>query len=272
MNLNKLIRSALSEDIGKKDHTTEIFIPKDKAIKAVITANEEGVICGVDIVKDVFRALDKNIRFEARVREGERVKKGKVIASLSGKARGIVTAERVALNFISMLSGIATRTRKFADAVKPYKVKILDTRKTIPGLRQIEKYAVRMGGGFNHRMRLDEMILIKDNHLHINKDYHKYLKLAKRYKVEVEVESLSEFKEALKTGVDMIMLDNMSIADIKKAVWLRNNFHKSTKLEASGNVDLKTIRCYAATGVDYISIGSLTKDIHSLDVSMEVVR
>jgi len=272
MKLNKLIKAALSEDIGSRDHTTELFIPKNEIIKAVITANESGIICGVDIVKKVFQALDKQIEFRLSVKDGQRVKKGKVLMVLSGKARGIVTAERVALNFISMLSGVATHTRKFVEAVKPYKVKILDTRKTFPGLRLLQKYAVRMGGGFNHRMRLDEMILIKDNHLHINKDYQKYLKLAKMYKVEVEVENLREFKEALGTGVDMIMLDNMSVSDIKKAVWLRNNFHKQTKLEASGNISLANIRRYASTGVDYISIGSLTKDIQSLDVSMEVTR
>ncbi|MDD4907468.1 MAG: carboxylating nicotinate-nucleotide diphosphorylase [Candidatus Omnitrophica bacterium] len=272
MKLNKLIKAALSEDIGSRDHTTELFIPKDMKIRAVITANEDGVICGVDIVRQVFQALDKQILVQPRVKDGQCVKKGKVLMVLSGKARGIVTAERVALNFVSMLSGVATHTRKFAEAVKPYKVKILDTRKTFPGLRLLQKYAVRMGGGYNHRMSLDEMVLIKDNHLHINKDYRKYLKLAKKYKVEVEVENLQEFKEALGSGIDMIMLDNMSVSDIKKAVWLRNNFHQQTKLEASGNISLANIRRYASTGVDYISIGSLTKDIQSLDVSMEVTR
>jgi nicotinate-nucleotide pyrophosphorylase (carboxylating) len=272
MNLDKLIKSALREDTGKRDHTTALFIPKSSKIKAALIVNENGVICGIDIVRKVFLAQDKSIKFKALVKDGQQVREGKVVALLSGRAQGMLTAERVALNFISLLSGVATRTRKFTEAVKPYKAKILDTRKTIPGLREIEKYAVRMGGGHNHRMRLDEMVLIKDNHLHITKDYHKYLKLAKKYKVEVEVQNLREFKEALEAGVDMIMFDNMSIADIKKAVWLRDNFHKQTKLEASGNINLDTVRRYAATGVDYISIGSLTKDIHSLDVSMEVVR
>jgi nicotinate-nucleotide pyrophosphorylase (carboxylating) len=219
-------------------------------------------------------AQDKNIKFKPMVEEGAFVKKGKIIAHIYGKTRSILTAERVALNFLSFLSGISTETRKFVDAVRPYKVKIMDTRKTIPGLRLLEKYAVRMGGAFNHRMRLDEMLLIKDNHLKVIKNYKALkglLRKAKKYKVELEVKNLKEFKEALKLQPDIIMLDNMSIKNIRKAVQIRNKLaHKAPKIEASGGIMLKNVKRIASCKVDMISIGALTHSVNSVDISLEI--
>jgi len=285
MSLNNIIKSALIEDIGKGDITTQLLIPKSKQIKALIIVKEQGVICGIDVAAEVFKARDKRIKFKKLARDGQQVAKDEIIATLSGRAQGILTAERVALNFLGTLAGIATRTRQFVDAAKPHKVKILDTRKTIPGLRELEKYAVRMGGGYNHRMRLDGMVLVKDNHLAVLRSAHCVLRFEniareiekkhKNVKIEIEVKNLKEFKEAIKLKPDIIMLDNMSIAQIKQAVTILRNTQitqrRATKLEASGNINLGDIRKYAATGVDFISIGSLTKDIQSLDMSLEVV-
>jgi nicotinate-nucleotide pyrophosphorylase (carboxylating) len=166
-NLIALIRAELKEDIGSGDITTNLTIPQDKTIRAGLLAKDDLVVCGLDIASRVFKAKDKSIKFKRLTRDGQYVKRGKVLARVEGKARPILTAERTALNFLSLLCGIATRTKAYVDAVKPYPVKIMDTRKTIPGLRELEKYAVRTGGGYNHRMRLDEMVLIKDNHLRV---------------------------------------------------------------------------------------------------------
>jgi len=273
-NLKNIIKSALKEDIGRMDITTEKIIPANKSVKATILAKENCVVCGLNVVSLVFMAQDKNIKFKPMVEEGAFVKKGKIIAHIYGKTRSILTAERVALNFLSFLSGISTETRKFVDAVRPYKVKIMDTRKTIPGLRLLEKYAVRMGGAFNHRMRLDEMLLIKDNHLKVIKNYKALkglLRKAKKYKVELEVKNLKEFKEALKLQPDIIMLDNMSIKNIRKAVQIRNKLaHKAPKIEASGGIMLKNVKRIASCKVDMISIGALTHSVNSVDISLEI--
>ena len=162
-----IIRRALKEDIGERDITTTAIIPKSKYVKALLLAKEDGIVCGLGIAAEVFKVKDKNIRFKPLILDGQKIRKGGVIAHIFGRAQSILTAERVALNFLSLLSGVATKTREYVDKVRPYKVKILDTRKTLPGLRALEKYAVRIGGGYNHRMRLDEMILIKDNHLKV---------------------------------------------------------------------------------------------------------
>jgi len=229
------------------------------------------------IAKEVFKTQDKNIKFKAQVLEGQKIKKGKIIARIFAKAQSILIAERVALNFLNLLSGIATKTRAYVDKVKPYKVKILDTRKTIPGLRELEKYAVRIGGGFNHRLRLDEMILIKDNHLKVTKGYQRLLKVTKGYLVEIEVKNLREFKEAIKAKPDIIMLDNMNPKNIRQAVKIRNsqlptpNSKLPTKLEASGRINLKNVKNIAATGVDMISIGELTHSVNSADISLEIL-
>jgi nicotinate-nucleotide pyrophosphorylase (carboxylating) len=278
LQLNHIIKIALREDIGRKDITTVSIIPKDKLVKAVLLAKDDCIICGLGIAQQAFKVYDKNIKFKPLVYDGQRIKKGKIIARIYGKARSILTAERVALNFLCLLSGIATKTRKFADKVKPYKVKIMDTRKTIPGLRELQKYAVRIGGGYNHRTKLDEMILIKDNHLKVKSSRLKVKSILENinkfgFKREMEVKDLKEFKEALKMRPDIIMLDNMSIPHIKKAVKLHNTLYAipDTLLEASGGISLKNIRKIASTGVDLISVGALTHSVNSVDISLEVL-
>lgn len=278
--VKRIIALALKEDIGKKDITSELVIPVKKRTKAVIVAKDNCVICGLDIAAGVFNKMDKGISFECLAREGQYVKKGKIIARLEGNARAILTAERVALNFLSFLSGIATKTSRYVKVVRPYKVKILDTRKTIPGLRRLEKYAVRTGGGANHRMTLDEMVLVKDNHLaDNNKNITEKIRaqIPKRMEIEIEVENLTEFKDALNKKPDIIMLDNMSVDDIKKAIKIRNSLSTNTrqtkpKLEASGGITLKNVRKFAAAGVDMISIGALTHSVKSADMSLEFVN
>ncbi|MCM8801185.1 MAG: carboxylating nicotinate-nucleotide diphosphorylase [Candidatus Omnitrophica bacterium] len=286
-NLKKIIKNALKEDIGKKDITTELIIPKDKIIKAVLLAKQDLVVCGLKVAGLTFKILDRNIKFKPLVSDGNWIKKGKVLAKIKGKAVSILTAERTALNFLTHLSGIATLTRRFVEAARPYKVKIMDTRKTLPGLRALEKYAVRIGGGFNHRFSLDQMILIKDNHLASLDKYPSLqkiqdaLKLArarkpKKIKLEIEVKNLRQFNLALKEKPDIIMLDNIGIKKIKQAVAIRNRIQRclyslKPKLEASGKINLKNIKKIASTGVDMISIGALTHSAPSVDISLEVL-
>jgi nicotinate-nucleotide pyrophosphorylase (carboxylating) len=272
-----LIRHALIEDIGKGDITTTLTIPEDKDIKAHLLAKEDCVICGIEIVERTFQLVDKNIEFKAFAREGQKVTKDKILAVISGKARSILNGERVALNMITLLSGIATKTREYVDRVEPHKVKITDTRKTMPGLRELSKYAVRVGGGYNHRISLDEMILIKDNHIKITEGYNKLPKAPKGFKIEIEAQNFDEFKHALQFKPDVIMLDNMQAKDIKAAVDLRNStdytksHHPKTKLEASGGITLENVKEIAATGVDIISLGDLTHSIDSVDICLDVV-
>lgn len=281
--IEDIIRKALREDIGKGDITTRTIIPKNKYVKAILLAKEDCVACGLGIAAGVFKVQDKNIRFRPLILDGQKIRKGRVIARIFGRAQSILTAERVALNFLSLLCGVATKTRAYADKVKPYKVKILDTRKTIPAFRELQKYAVRIGGGYNHRMRLDEMVLVKDNHLKIIGDRLWVIgfkeiknKISSKIQTEVEVKTLKEFRKALKIKPDIIMLDNMNIKDIKKAVRIKNNLppatcHLPPKLEASGGIALKNVKKFAATGVDMISIGELTHSVNSADISLEIL-
>jgi len=273
--LKNIVRQALAEDIGKKDITSEAFIPLKKKAKAQILAKDNFVVCGLYVARLVFEMQDRKLQFKPLVKEGERVKKGRILAQISGSARSILSAERVALNFLSLLSAISTKTRKFVDAVKGHKAKIIDTRKTIPGLRILEKYAVRIGGGFNHRLSLGEMFLVKDNHLKVIRQIQNLKRLKRRYVLEVEVANLKELKEVLSIKPDMIMLDNMSIANMRKAVQLRNQMSSglllAPRLEASGGVNIGNVRKIAATGVDLISIGSLTHSIDSADISLEIL-
>ena len=287
MRIKDIVKEVLKEDTGRRDITTELTVPADKTAAAMILVNEDCVVCGLEVAKLVFKTADKKIKFRPLTGDGRYVKKGKILARIEGRARSILTAERVALNFLMLLSGIATKTKKFVDAIKPYKVKILDTRKTTPGLRELQKYAVRAGGGYNHRMSLDKMVLIKDNHLKAASYKRSAVSLKKiikqirnrlpaRTKIEIEVRNLGEFVEALKAKPDIIMLDNMSINEIKKAVQLRNNLQPTTynlqpKLEASGRVNLKNIKKIAACGIDMISIGELTHSIDSVDISLEIL-
>lgn len=274
--LDAIVRQALVEDIGKGDITTQLTVPENKTIETTLLVKEDCVICGMPVVERVFKIIDAGIKFQALVKDGQVVKKGKVAAKISGKAKTILSAERVALNLFSLLSGIATKTKEYVNQIEPLKTKLTDTRKTIPTLRDLQKYAVRIGGGYSHRMGLDEMILIKDNHIKITDGYTKLPSVPKGFKIEIETANLEEFQHALKFKPDVIMLDNMSIEDMKEAVKIRNStsfdsHHPQTKLEASGGVSLKTIKKIAATGVDIISIGDLTHSIKSIDMSLEVL-
>ena len=290
LDIRGIVAFALKEDIGAKDITTEMLIPRNKFVKAILIAKEDCLVCGLSLASLVFKLQDKNIKFKPLISEGKLVKKGRVIARIQGRAKSILPAERVALNFLSFLSGIATKTRRFIEETKPYKVnpalsatkrrrivrkggvKIMDTRKTIPGLRLLEKYAVRIGGGFNHRLSLDEMILVKDNHLKIIKGYQGLFRFSRGCRVELEVKNLREFKRALQLKPDIIMLDNMSLKDIKQAVRIKNSLpHPIPKLEASGGITLRNVKRVASTGVDMISIGDLTHSVDSVDISLEIL-
>ena len=275
----QIIQAALAEDIKTGDITTNIFVDRKKISEACIVAKENAVICGLGIVQETFRALDKNTRVRFFCKDGQRVKKGFKVARLKGKTRILLTGERVALNFLSHLSGIATATRAFSDAIRPYRAKIFDTRKTIPGLRGLQKYAVRCGGGKNHRLDLNDLILIKDNHqlalpkMSLQSLIGRAKKISKK-PVEIEVDTLRKFRDALNTKADIILLDNMSPHQIKQAVWLKEQLKKGQKplLEASGGVTLKNARAIARTGVNRISIGALTHSADAIDFSMEIVR
>jgi len=274
-----IVRRALIEDIGKGDITTQLTIPENKKIKANLLVKEkEGcVVCGLKVAEAAFKSVDSKVKFKKLALEGKKVANGAIIAQVSGKASSILSAERVALNLLAMLSGIATKTREYVEHIEPYKTKITDTRKTFPGLRELQKYAVRVGGGSSHRMSLDEMILIKDNHIKVTEGYDRLPRVPKGFKIEVEAETIEEFKHALRFKPDVIMLDNMSLEDIGEAVRIRNNtefksHHPPTKLEASGGVDFNTVKEIAAAGVDIISIGALTHDVKSSDISLEVQK
>ncbi len=274
--LEVIIRHALIEDIGRGDITTQLTIPRDKDIRAKIIAKEDFLLCGSIVAEKVFKAVDPGIKFEQKIKEGRQVLAKKTIAVISGKACSILTAERVALNLLSLLSGIATKTRKFVNQIEPFKTKITDTRKTMPGLRELQKYAVRIGGGHNHRIRLDEMILIKDNHIKVTDGYSKLPSVPAGYKIEIEVQNLEEFKHALHFKPDIIMLDNMQVDQIREALNIRNStefksHHLPTKLEASGGITLDNIKKYAATGIEIISVGELTDSVKSVDISLEVI-
>lgn len=274
--LREIVKLALREDIGRNDITTTALIPKNKKVKAALLAKEDFVVCGLHVAALVFNQMDRGIKFSPCVREGEAVKKGKIIAILSGKARSILSAERVALNFLTLLCAIATKTRKFVNAVKPHNPRILDTRKTIPGIRLLEKYAVRTGGGYNHRYCLDEMVMVKDNHLKVFGGIDKLKSLPKNFRSEIEVNNLKELRSALNLRPDIIMLDNMSSLNIAKAVRIRNKFSSGArnplpKLEASGGISLKNIKKVASTGVDLISVGSLTHSVDAVDISLEIL-
>jgi len=255
-------------------------VARTKIINAEIICKENAVLCGLDVVKEVFRACDKNIKFSSLVKDGVLVKSNTVVAKIKGRASSVLKAERTALNFLGRLCGISTETKKYANKIKQYKAKIIDTRKTTPVLRILEKYAVSCGGGINHRMGLYDMVLIKDNHKKIidsNENIIDYILKAKsRYgsskKIEVEVENLIEFKNVLKAIPDIIMLDNMSLREIKLAVNLNSLESKKTrpKIEASGNISLKNVREIAKTGVDLISVGRIIHSVSSIDFSLEI--
>lgn len=270
-NLKKIVQLALVEDIGPGDVTTEATIPIGSTSDAVMLAKQDLVLAGLDLSREVFHHLDPGIQFTPLAKDGDRIKSGTEIAKLTGKTRVLLSAERVALNLLQHMSGIATLTSKYVEQIKGTKAQVLDTRKTLPGLRQLEKYAVRIGGGKNHRMGLYDMILIKDNHIEaagsITKAVESARKKMPKLKIEVETRNLEEVREAVAAKADIIMLDNMPLEMMREAVKLING---RALVEASGNVMLEAIRAIAETGVDYISCGALTHSAPAADISMKI--
>jgi len=269
--LKKLIDTALTEDLGPGDVTSEATIPPDSASEAVITAKQDLVLAGIDVAREVFHHLDPSIKFEPLAKDGDMIKAGSVLARVFGKTRALLAGERAALNLLQHLSGIATLTAGYVGKVKGLKAAVLDTRKTLPGLRQLEKYAVRVGGGRNHRMGLYDMVLIKDNHIRAAGGITKAVKAAREkaggLQIEVETSNLDEVREALGVKADIIMLDNMPLELMREAVKLISG---RAVVEASGNVTLDTVRAIAETGVDFISSGSLTHSAPAADISMKI--
>ncbi len=272
-----IIARALAEDVGDGDITTKWTVPFAKRANAKIIAKADGVIAGLDVARWVFEAIDEAMGFAARVKDGDRIVAGDVLVEVSCSARGLLTGERVAVNFLQRMSGIATMTAQFVAAVRGTKARILDTRKTAPGLRVLDKYAVAIGGGANHRAGLYDMVLIKENHIEAADGIGPALLAVwkgmdfegRDVPVEVEVETLSQLDEVLVLGADRVMLDNMSLNDMREAVQrVRRLKGKKPELEASGNVSLKGVRAIAETGVDFISIGALTHSVGALDISM----
>ena len=268
--VDKLIKDALVEDFPYGDITTSVIVDREKQAKAELICKENGIICGLPIFNRVFEIIG-NVDFEAFVQEGDFVVQGNVIGILKGNASNILVGERVALNILQRLSGIATETKKFSDKLKGLDVVILDTRKTTPTLRYIEKYAVSIGGGMNHRFSLSDGILIKDNHISYAGGIKNAITLVKKNssfvrKIEVEAESKIQVIEALEEGADIIMLDNMSVEETKKMVKL---IDKKAIVESSGNISLENVRDYGETGVDFISTSALTNNFKSLDISLK---
>jgi len=288
--IKDIVQLAIKEDIGTGDITSRIFIPEDSESDGRLVAKETGIIAGLPVAGYVLSQIDKDLLFTVNIEDGSRVEKGSVIASVKGLTLSLLSAERVALNFLQRLSGIATMTNKFAERVKGYKTQILDTRKTVPGWRYLEKYAVKIGGGANHRMGLYEQILIKDNHLKImgsekeNSDISSLVKkareqIANEVLIEVEVEDLCQIKDMVDAGVDIILFDNMVPSKINEAVEMVKEFENSRGAgrgisiltEASGNITIENIEEYAKTGVDRISVGMITHSVRALDISMNIL-
>lgn len=268
----RIIRRALEEDISYGDITTDSVVDEFAFTEANIIAKEEGIIAGIGIAEKVFKMLDESSFFMSNIKDGELVKPGQVLAIVKGRTRCLLKAERTALNILQRLSGIATKTKHFCDKIVDYPTKIVDTRKTTPGLRLFEKYAVKVGGGDNHRYCLSDGVLIKDNHIKAAGGITNAIVLAKKnvphtIKIEVETETMEQVAEAIEAGADIIMLDNMTIEQMKKAVEF---IDKRAMVEASGNMNIKTIADVAATGVDIISVGALTHSAASLDISMRI--
>lgn len=277
--VREIVQRALDEDVGPGDVTTQATIPEGSIAQAVITAKESGVLAGIPVATTAFQLVSGEIQLWPRLQDGQRVHEGDVIVRLHGSVRAILTAERVALNFLQQLSGIATQTAHFVEAVVGTGAKILDTRKTTPGLRFLEKYAVVMGGGRNHRMGLYDMVLIKDNHIKagggISQAVQEVRTRAIELPVEVEASDLEQVAEAVEAGVDRIMLDNVSLAMMKEAVALvrgQQGLGKRPELEASGKIHLGNVRRVAMTGVDFISVGALTHSAPALDMSLAIVK
>jgi len=287
--IKEIVQLAIKEDIGTGDITSKIFISEGSESDGKLIAKEAGIIAGLPVVEYVLSQIDKDLLFTVNIKDGSRVEKGSVIASVKGLTISLLSAERLVLNFLQRLSGIATATNKFAEKVKGYKTQILDTRKTAPGWRYLEKYAVKIGGGANHRMGLYDQILIKDNHLKImeseqeNGDIGRLVKkareqVANEVLIEVEVEDLCQIKEMVDAGVDIILFDNMVSSKINEAVEMVKEFENSRNAgtgrailtEASGNITIENVEEYAKSGVDRISVGMITHSARALDISFDI--
>ncbi len=268
--ITRTVRAALEEDVGKGDVSAELFNVK-QAAKANVVGREEAILCGQQWFDEVFHQLDADVAIDWQLEDGGVIEKDATVCTLEGAAQAILTGERIALNFLQTLSATATLTRTYVDHIAGTTAKILDTRKTLPGLRYAQKYAVLCGGGINHRMGLYDAILIKENHIATAGSITKAVALARQkfpaLKLEVEVENNQQFEEALHTDVTTILLDNFSLSELEAVVDINDN---RKKLEASGNIGLRNIREIAKTGVDFISIGALTKNIHAVDFSMRI--
>ena len=270
--LKPLVEDALAEDLGRRgDVTSQATIPADMQAQLQIKARQSGVICGMDLARLSFALVDASIEFVAQVQDGETVAAGAVLATVKGNARHLLTAERTALNFMTHLSGIATATRQIVDSVAQYPAQITCTRKTIPGLRIVQKYAVRCGGGRNHRLGLDDAILIKDNHIAIAGDIKTAIEQAQHFAghlipIEVEVDTLEQLEQALEAGVSLVLLDNMSPEVLSQAVAMCKG---RAKTEASGGITPETVRAAASTGVDFIAMGYLTHSTTALDIGLD---
>ena len=270
--LRPLVEAALTEDLGRRgDVTSQATIPADMQAQLQIKARQAGVICGMDLARLSFALIDEKIEFIAQVNDGATVEAGTVLATVRGNARNLLTAERTALNFMTHLSGIATDTKKIVDSIAAYPAQITCTRKTIPGLRIVQKYAVRCGGGRNHRMGLDDAILIKDNHIAIAGDIKTAIQQAQDFAghlipIEVEVDTLAQLEQALEAGVSLVLLDNMAPEILSKAVAMCKGL---TKTEASGGITPETVQAVAETGVDFIAMGYLTHSTTALDIGLD---
>jgi nicotinate-nucleotide pyrophosphorylase (carboxylating) len=270
--IHSLIENALREDIGAGDITTNALIPDSMYTTATMTAKADGIVAGLDVARAVFDFLSPLIEWNPRVQDGDKISKGDLLVEMSGPFRALLTGERLALNFLQRMSGIASMTSLFVDQIADTGTKILDTRKTVPGLRLLDKYAVKAGGGENHRIGLYDMVLIKDNHIKVAGGIRKAVSQTRdqvppEIKIEVETTNLAEVLEALEMKADIIMLDNMTNELMKECVAVINH---QAKVEASGNMNLQRVREVAATGVDFISIGALTHSVTALDISMNI--
>ena len=274
--IREMVERALVEDLGHGDVTTDALIPLDARGLASVVVKADGVVAGLEVALEVFRQVDPSTRSRILIADGAPVSPGAVVADLEGSVAGILKAERVALNFLQRLSGIATATNAYVKAVQGTKARIIDTRKTVPGLRQLEKYAVRVGGGHNHRYNLADGILIKDNHIAALRAREmglaEIVDLARErsphtLRVEIEVETVEEAIEAIEGGADVVLLDNMSPEDMRRVVEISGG---RALLEASGGVTLDTVRAVAETGVDLISVGALTHSVRALDISLDM--
>ncbi len=268
------IKLALDEDIQNGDITTLAIVDEEKKCSGKLVAKETGIIAGLGVFDFVFKLLDEEgIEFNPNIEDGSGIKKGETIAEFSGKMRTVLSGERTALNFLQRMSGVATKTNQYVDLLKGTNTELLDTRKTLPGFRYLDKYTVAIGGGKNHRIGLFDMVMLKENHIKAVGSITTAVQMIRDkynsdYKIEVETRNQAEIEEAIKSNVDVIMLDNMSIAEMESAVKL---IRGSAKIEASGNITVKNIRAVAETGVDYISVGAITHSVSALDISLLII-